>query len=509
MFTKTWRFMFKKYTFCNRIFFLQINAIFIPIHGFSYKILTYSTQYCKEFFSVTKSVQYKTKYYTECRNMSETITKTVHQYSRMIPAEDMEKLYAIAKDYAAVKEYVYNRYSGVKSLSKLNPGYTVQNEMTKSGFRQKLGLPSVYFYLAIFEALGDIKSGWKQLRRIISRNAMKNLNFSWEEKHYVCYILKSDMHFNSVINRCNFDIPAKLAGVLEQAGRLNNYICRQVRKYKPTYHSNKSNIFSVSHKAYAYENGGIYLTTKVPRKRVFIPLTDNNKYDRQLIIELKENRLVIYVPIDSKIKRHNDYINEIGIAWGYYTMFTTSTGNSYGTEYGEKRSKQTEKINQINAVHQRMLNIYKKHIANGNLEKAKNIERNNLGRQKYNRNKDRSDQTIKAYINANINKLIRNEKPAIIYIQKLPPNAGAVYAKEINASLAAWQRGYIKKRLAFKCSINGILLKEVRGTGIANECYLCGAKGISKEGVFTCTGCGNTENNKINTAKVAINRGRQ
>lgn len=441
--------------------------------------------------------------------MPEKITKTIRQYSKVISPEDMEKLAAIAKDYAAVKNYVYGRYSGVKSLPKLYPGYTIQNELTKSGLRSQLGLPSIYFYLAMFDALGDIKAGWKQLRRKISKNAMKNENFTKEEKRYVCYMLKSDQHFSAVVNRRDFVFPDSLAGLEESSGRLNNYICRQVRKYRLTHHSNKTNIFSVSPKGYIYENGGIRLTTKVPRQRVFIPLTDNNQYDRQLVIELKANRLVLYVPIDTKIKKHPDYVNEIGIAWGYFVMFTTSTGNQYGAEYGQRRSQQVQQMNETNAAHQRMLQIYNQHIAKGNLQKANNIQMNNLGRQKYDRKKYKNNQAIKTYINAQINRMLRTEKPAVIYVPKLPPSFGSGHVKAVNANITAWQRGYIKERLAFKCKIHGIALKEVKGAGIGQECGFCGKTGVKKGESFICHSCGKIVNGKMNIAMVVLNRGKQ
>ena len=72
--------------------------------------------------------------------------KTVHQYSKgVIPERDMEKLREIAEDYRKVKNYVYARYGSIGSLSKLYPGYTVQNEMTASGLSSDLEMPSVYF----------------------------------------------------------------------------------------------------------------------------------------------------------------------------------------------------------------------------------------------------------------------------------------------------------------------------------------------------------------------------
>ena len=76
----------------------------------------------------------------------------------------MRKLVEIAEDYGKVKNYVYARFGGIASLSKLYPGYTVQNEMTGSGLRETLGMPSVYFYLAVFDALGDIKCQWTRTK---------------------------------------------------------------------------------------------------------------------------------------------------------------------------------------------------------------------------------------------------------------------------------------------------------------------------------------------------------
>ena len=68
----------------------------------------------------------------------DTIYKTVYQYNQIpLSAADIERLQEIARDCRQVKNYVYDRYSGIRSLSKLHPGYTIQNEMTKSGLREK------------------------------------------------------------------------------------------------------------------------------------------------------------------------------------------------------------------------------------------------------------------------------------------------------------------------------------------------------------------------------------
>ena len=122
--------------------------------------------------------------------MPEKICKTIHQYNKEpIPKADMQKLLEIAEDYKKVKNYVYNRYGGIGSLSKIYPGYTVQNEMTKSGLRAELGMPSVYFYLAMFDALGDIKSQWTRTKSKLLKLIAVNQNLAEEEKHYLRLLL--------------------------------------------------------------------------------------------------------------------------------------------------------------------------------------------------------------------------------------------------------------------------------------------------------------------------------
>lgn len=84
---------------------------------------------------------------------SEVVTKTIWQFSEKLDAETMDFLREIASDYSKVKNYAYNRYSGIKSIDKLVPGYEILNEMRAGGMRQQLNLPVVYFEMALFEAI--------------------------------------------------------------------------------------------------------------------------------------------------------------------------------------------------------------------------------------------------------------------------------------------------------------------------------------------------------------------
>lgn len=428
---------------------------------------------------------------------SEKICKTVHQYNREpILEEDMQKLQEIAEDYKTVKNYVYSRYGGIGSLSKIYPGYTVQNEMTKSGLRANLAMPSVYFYLAIFDALGDIKSQWTRTKSKLLKLIGANQNLTEKEKHYLRFLLKVNNAFEAVLNekpiRLQREIQEKYDALLVQIDveKMHRYLCRQVRKYHIKEHTDKADGFSVAERAYRYADSGIYISTKEKRKRIFVPLTDQNQYQSQLYIKLypKESNIEIKAPVNVRVRRYAEYTEQVGISLGIYTMLTTDQGHHYGeelgkyqTEYADWMREQTGKYNRNRA--------------------------GNPGRKKYNAKKGRLQEQMHSYINQELNRFLRIEKPGTIYIVKLPKPQSGGGSKIINHSVTLWQRGYIRKRLVQKCREQSIEIVEVLGKNISNECSNCGVIGKKTDGKFSCSACGYREEEKTNTARNVKKRG--
>ena len=427
-----------------------------------------------------------------------SVYKIIRQYSKgPIPEEDMRKLIEIAGDYRKVKNYVYARFGGIASLSKLYPGYTVQNEMTASGLRDTLGMPSVYFYLAVFDALGEIKAQWTRTKTHVQKNIGRNEQFTEEEKHYLSFLLKINSAFEQVLNQKPVELPQELAEqytlLSRQADteRLQKYLCRQVRKCHVKLHTENTFGFSLSERAYRYGDGGIYISTKEKRKRVFIPLTDHNQYKYQLRIKLYPdgNRIEIKVPVNVSVKSHTDYLNQVGVAVGFYTMMTTDEGHRYGEELGRYQSEYSDWIREQTTIYWKNKN-------------------DNPGRKKYQAKKRRLEEQLHSYINHELNRFLLEEKPESVYIVKLPkPRAGGAI-KKINHSLAQWQRGYIRKRLTQKCAEQSVEIVEVLGKDISNECSECGAIGMKTEGRFHCPACGYEMEEKVNTARNVKKRGK-
>lgn len=426
-----------------------------------------------------------------------TICKTVRQYNSMpVPEADMKKLQEIAGDYSTVKNYVYQRYGGIRSLPKIYPGYTVQNEMTASGLRAQLGLPSVYFYLAVFDALGDIKNQWTQIKGRIEKCIRENENLTQEDRHYLRFVMKQSRCFEAILLEEEIQLSEEWekpfqevrTGVEEK--RLNQYLRRQVRRHLHKLHTDTADGFAISGKAYRYDDHGIYLAMKEKRKRVFIPLTDNNRYTKQLYIRIypEERNLVIHAPVEVKVRQNEDYQREVGLAMGIRTMFVTDEGHIYGDKYSDYQYALSE------------------YVREGSIRYRKNKEKN-PGRKKYMAGRERLEAALHTYINSEINRMLRTEKPNVLYLPKLSQSSKAGVNKRINSSVNMWQKGYVRSRLSQKCREQSVELIEVFGKDISNECSRCGAIGQRTNDVFVCKSCGTELPERENTAKNVLKRG--
>lgn len=428
---------------------------------------------------------------------ADTICKIIRQYSKSpLSAQDMQKLQEIARDYTRVKNEVYQRYSGMKSLPKLYPGYTVQNEMTKSGLREQLELPSVYFYLAIFDALKEIKIRWSGIRARVLKRVNANEGFTEEEKHFLRYVLKVSNAFESALNGSVQKLPKELQRQYDvlaaqvDVKKLENYLRRQVRKQNCQLHAESAEGFAIGERAYRYGDHGIYISVKEKRKRIFVPLTDGNHYTRQLYIRLfpENGHIEIRVPVDITVRAHEDYTGNVGVSMGMSVMLTTDEGHVYGAELGEYQTRLSDWLREQTSIY------HKNRGANS-------------GRKKYLEKKRRMEEQLHGYINQELNRFLRTEKPKAVCLPKLPKPGTGGPVKRINHLASTWQRGYIRKRLALKCLEQSVELREVTGKNISSACSQCGNQGQKKDGIFRCPECGYEADQKQNAAQNAKKRG--
>ena len=181
----------------------------------------------------------------------DTFTKTIWQYTEELPKESIEFLQGIAVDCGKVKAGVYQRYSGVKSLRKLSSTFDIMTQMRHCGLREQLNLPSVYYELAVRDAVTDIKGMWSVLKNKIRTLITVNENFSPEDRMYLRTVLKLDDVYAAILNYEDYSIPEKVKDLELDLGHLNNYLRRLTRKYLGKPAVSKTNAFCVSPQGYS------------------------------------------------------------------------------------------------------------------------------------------------------------------------------------------------------------------------------------------------------------------
>ncbi len=431
-----------------------------------------------------------------------TITKTIWQYSEPLPQETMEFLRGIALDYSKVKNYVYGRYSGVKSLNMLTPVYSILNEMRHCGLREQLNLPAVYYELAIADAVTDIKCSWGIVKNKVGERITANENLNDDDRMYLRTVLKIGSVYAAVLNHQEYEMPQNASDLDINRNRLNNLLCRLTRRYLTVPKTENTNWFRISPNGYSYKDGAMRIVCRTPRKRISIPLKDDRTFDRQIQVHIRHDFVALAVPVETKIRRHNDYINTIYAYIGSRDMLTLSNGNVYGERLEELVNPETERLARKNRERSKVYTAYEQNTEIGNRQKAENIEANNLGKLKYDNQKEKERRKTTTFINSELNRMLESEKPAKIVITKpVTKNKTKIYVKSVNRKLARNFQSYIRERLDYKCRVHSIELIEMNSKGTGKICSACGAEGKRQGKEFWCESCGLKTTIALNSAK--------
>ncbi|MBN3371779.1 hypothetical protein EXM90_11955 [Clostridium botulinum] len=435
-----------------------------------------------------------------------TIIKTVKQYSYELDDDILQELKFIANQYKNVKNYIYSRYSGINSIPLLKKHREIRNEWTKNKFYEQWKLPARYWKLALTEAISNIKSEWSNIKRRVKEQCKENNNLSNEDKYYINYILKFDNYYWKVLTNQSFEIPKTFQDKELNYKYLNSLIKRYTRRYKGCIpYSKISNSFSIDKGLYSYKDGYIKIACIEKYKRLSIKLTDNNKYDKTMTVKIINNKIVINCPLKIKTRK-NKNTNIIGIDKGYRYLFAVSSENFYGENLNNYLSKETERLNKVNAQRNRFWALYNQYLEQDNIKKANAIKENNLGKVKYNHNKQKHDQTVKSYINYSLNQLIKEEKPKEIVMEQLDfINWNDRYPKGVKRKLSRWIKGYIRERSEYKCDFYSIKYTYINPAYTSKVCSVCGSFGKRDGDVFTCPKCGETHAD-TNASKNILNR---
>jgi IS605 OrfB family transposase len=175
-------------------------------------------------------------------------------------------------------------------------------------------------------------------------------------------------------------------------------------------------------------------------RRIAIPLNTNVEPSGTLRLILDDGIIEVHYTIE--VEETESCGNAtIGIDKGYTEVFVDSEGEHHGEGLGKILTTQSDKLNKKHQARNKL-----RAIANKKLHKKKNIIKNNLGRKKLNRQKQKVQSQIKDTIYQAVHKLV--DKAQFIAAEDLTsPITGSKFSKNINRRLSAWTKGVIAKAL--------------------------------------------------------------
>ncbi|MDO4167981.1 MAG: hypothetical protein Q4D32_11320 [Eubacteriales bacterium] len=305
---------------------------------------------------------------------------------------------------------------------------------------------------------------------------------------------------SNVLNGEPYEMPDKAKGLALDTNRLNSRIRRMVRKYLTPAQDRVQVVFQGITKRLLLWERGIYLVSRIPKRRVFVPLGNNEQYDRQILFIFGKTGVVLHIPVETKIKKHGDYTNIVFMYIENKAMFTLSDGTVYGETLGQIVFLETLRLDLKNQERGKLIRKAENCGADSLPDKAEAIENNNLVRQKYDSRKAREWADTIRYINTEINWMLREEKPTRIVIpSRVLKDREKHYSRTVNLTRSF--QGYVRERLAFKCRLHFVELMEIGSKGTGSLCAVCGAEGKGWKDEFVCESCGSRTTIALNSAK--------
>ena len=415
--------------------------------------------------------------------------KNYKQYSEFIPDDVMHELRFIASEYRDVKNYVYSRYSSFNSLLTIyNDRKEIRDIWVKNEFANQWNLQGRYWRNALGEAIMGIKSLWSNAKNNVRELISKNANLTKEEKHYCYYMIKADQLLHKIFTYETFNIPEAIDYPNLRLKYVNNLLRRLFRKSKgKTPYQKKHRSFMIDAYMYEYKDNAIYIMGRTWGKRIRIPVKDGRIFQGGIRIVLQRNIVEIHSAETMKAEQIWEEEKLIGLDKGYVKMLATSENTFYGVGLNKLIEKESDYLNKIGKKRNKMLAKAKKYEEEGNIEKANNIYKNNLGKKKFNNKKKKFQGQIKTYINTELNKFFRQDKPS----KFTQENLNFIYnnqdiSKKMKRRFSFWMKGYLRKRLEYKAKVFNVKETKINAAYTSQVCHLCDKFGVRDGETFTC-----------------------
>ena len=271
----------------------------------------------------------------------------------------------------------------------------------------------------------------------------------------------------------------ELTKFLKADYKSNNELHRLVRKLIPKGVSKADNIICLDEGCYTFEQDILLVTGLRKRKMLSIPLTTKYRPKGNFKIILKEDNrceLRVNFKYQTKVQTEKPY-EAIGVDKGYTEVFTDSTGERHGNDFGKLLTKKSDFLKEKYKNRNKLYAIMKKANEKGDKKKANNIKKNNLDNKKLNRQKEKANIELKEIIYKAAKTLAQKAK--VIAIEDLTFKTKSTKFKNVNRRLSSWIKSTIDEAISKYCFIYGTKLVYVNAayTSQGDSRYNCALVG--------------------------------
>lgn len=446
--------------------------------------------------------------------------KTVRQHSRPLDAQTMQTLTDMAVAYRSVKNYVYSRYSGIRSIVLVNHKGRCRREIRDewsakhTNFASQWPLPARIRNLAIEDALGGIRSEYSNTMRRLKLAIKASETLDEDTKTALLETVRHDRLVQQVLVERRLGRPKKTASLVVDEHHAVNWLCRRYRRLRGHVPHTDSLYFRVDGCLYSYthgEDGNSVMGAASMRRgqRLTLPLTDRLEHRGilRVVVEPATSTVEIQSTLNVSAKPLGaDGKNVIGIDKGVTDLLMCSTGNAYGhpgTLMARESDRQTAKLKRRNRVWRQA----KRCEQAGDMAKAERIRRNNMGRAKWTRQTCKAKARITSDMNHAIRLMLHSEKPSAIVLEQLNfQNMKRELPKNVRRKLAYWMKGVLDDRLEYVASLYGVDVVHVNAAYTSQQCAQCKCLGERTGKRFSCPHCGHKDDADRNASLVILSR---
>jgi putative transposase len=381
--------------------------------------------------------------------------------------------------YTKEKKYWLGIFQQNQYVGHIKTHRIVRNQFVSAKYQSCYGLQARMWKLALIDAAETMDKYWQSIFDQVKPHIYQNNNLNESKRHYCFWLLKDYPRLPSILQ----GKPPEFKGMSYQERKQTLcFLQRTIKKYRKSYPAAKlSRSFALDDNCYTcFEHHGkqyIKVMSLKKGERIVLPLKGHTTIQGNIRIIIKDKVIQVHHTVSLKTPLLHDHHEVVGIDLGYTEVLTDNLGNQYGkdfrknlTEISDWLKNKMQKRNKLHALQKKYLKSEDK----SKQEKAKNIQKINLSKEKLTTKIERHQETSLRLINTAFNEMLDKTKAKIIISEDLSRSFHFGKFKNTNRRLSSWCRRSLKERLSFKALVKGFDHHEVNPAYTSQTCPACG-----------------------------------